>query len=236
VFTVGYEPLAFTDGEATFADAACPRTADSGDTVTIDGDCTDSDDVRWTGTATITRVGATGRDIVLDGYGNDAFVGAERATGTFSVRAAGDGRHSFAVDVIKRGGVTTTIEYSGTVEGDYDGPTLWNGSGTITRDGDFVNGGTVEATTVDQLRDNAICPGEGISGSTILRSADHDVVIEYDGATDCDDADAARWSRDGKDQGTIGGITCSTGGASGLGAIVLVVLVTLRRRGVRAPC
>jgi MYXO-CTERM domain-containing protein len=56
------------------------------------------------------------------------------------------------------------------------------------------------------------------------------VVIEYDGASDCDDRDSARWSRDGDDRGTIEGITCSTGGPGGLGALALVLCLVVRRR------
>jgi hypothetical protein len=170
--------------------------------------------------------------VTFDGYGNDAFVGPERTTGTFNVQQQATDRHSFEAHVTRRGGVTTEIDYVGSVTGGYTGPTTWNGSGSITRNGDFFDGGTVEAETVDQLRDNAICNGEGISGRTTMTSAEHVVVIEYDGATACDDRDAARWSRDGEDRGTIDGITCSAGGAGGYGALVVVVAL-LTRRGAR---
>jgi uncharacterized protein (TIGR03382 family) len=231
VFTTGYEPLAFAAGQAPYADPACPATTDDGTTVTITGGCVDIAGVEWFGVATVVR-GAGGRlDLTLDGHGNDAFGGPARATGTFLVEELAADHHAFDVDLVQRGGITTTVRYTGDVVGGLTGPTTWNGSGTISREGDFFDSGTVEAVTVDQLRDGALCPGEGVSGRTTMTSDEHTVVIEYDGATACDDADAARWSRDGEDQGTIDGVTCSAGGRGGPGAAALVALaVVLARR------
>ena len=63
----------------------------------------------------------------------------------------------------------STVAIDGTVEGGYDEPTLWNGHGTIRRDSLAIYSGSVEATTINQLRDSDICAGEGISGSTTLQ-------------------------------------------------------------------
>jgi uncharacterized protein (TIGR03382 family) len=234
VFTTGYEPLAFAVGDAQFADPSCPATADDGTTVTITGGCVDTGGVAWSGSATVVRGAGGALTLTLDAYGNDAFLGPERTTGTFAVVELAADHHAFEVDLVRSGGLTTTIAYSGTVRGDASGPTIWNGAGTISRRGDYFDGGTVEAATVDQLRDDAICPGEGISGRTTMTSAEHAVVIEYDGATDCDAADSARWSRDGVDQGTIEGITCSAGDPGGLGALAVVLVALGRRRRRRA--
>jgi hypothetical protein len=234
VFTTGYEPLAFATGQQPFADPACPATTDDGTTVVITGGCVDAGGVEWFGSATVVRGAAGALSLTLDGYGNDAFLGPARSTGTFAVEQLAADHHAFDVDVVTVGGITTSVVYTGDVVGTVTGPTTWNGSGTITREGEFFDSGTVEAVTVDQVRDGARCPGEGISGRTTMTSDEHTVVIEYDGATACDDADAARWSRDGEDQGTIDGVTCSAGGRGGLGALALVALaLALARR--RAP-
>lgn len=238
VFSGVYDPIAFATGDSTFTDTACPATADDGTTAVITGGCRDSDGVQWEGTATVVRGAAGTLTVTLDGYGNDAFVGIVRKTGTVVVHELAPDRHSFDVDVTSDGGLTEVVEYSGTVAGDPAAATTWNGSGTISRDGDFFDGGTVEAITVDQLRDNSICAGEGISGRTTMTSDDHVVVIDYDGATDCDDHDAAHWSRDGEDQGTIEGVTCGAGsGAGGPGAVALIGLATwLARRRCKRAC
>jgi hypothetical protein len=234
VFQVGYDPIGFATGDTTFADPGCPATTDDGTTVTIAGNCTDTGGVQWYGSATVVRGAGGALSLSLDGYGTDEFVGPARTTGTFAVRELAADLHAFDVDVVIEGGLDSVIEYSGTVRGGTTGPTTWNGSGTISRSGDFFDGGTVEATTVDQLRDNAICPGEGISGRTTMISDEHTVVIEYDGATDCDAEDAAHWSRDGEDQGTIAGVTCNAGGRGGVGTLALIALATCLARRRRA--
>lgn len=240
VFSAVYEPIGFADGDVTFADAGCPTTSDDGTTAVITGDCTDTAGVTWTGSASLVRGAAGALTVTFTDYGNDSVLGPVRRTGTVAVHELAADRHSFDVDVTSDGGLTEVVEYSGTVVGNAtSGPTTWNGTGTISRDGDFFDGGTITATTVDQLRDNSICAGEGISGRTTMTSDDHTVVIEYDGATDCDDNDAAHWSRDGEPQGTIEGITCSAGGrgAGGPAAVGLIALATgLARRRRRTAC
>jgi hypothetical protein len=216
VYTHGYEPLAFADGEISFDDPTCPATTDDGMTVTIAGDgCESSEGEFWFGSATVVRT--PGRWILtLDTYGKgqDA-AGSSRTTGIFDVIELDVDRYSFDVDLYQNGGIDTDIVYSGTVEGTYDGPTVWNGEGSVRREGVTIDSGTVEAVTVDQLRDNDICPGEGVSGTTTLVSDEHTVVITYDGATDCDDDSAARWSLDGADQGLVTGVVCAIGAPSG---------------------
>jgi MYXO-CTERM domain-containing protein len=232
-----YDPIGFATGDSTFADAACPATSDDGTTAVITGGCRDSDGVEWTGSATVVRGAAGMLTVTFTGYGNDQILGPVRKTGAVVVHELAPDRHSFDVDVTSEGGLTEVVEYSGTVDGAAAGATTWNGSGTISRDGDFFDGGTITATTVNQLRDDSICAGEGISGRTTMTSDDHTVVIDYDGATDCDGNDAAHWSRDGEDQGIIEGISCSAGsGAGGPGGVALIGLALglARRRRNRA--
>jgi len=230
VFSIGYEPLAYTDGKHQFEDPACPVTNDDGTTVTIRGGCTDIKGTMWSGTATVVRDG-TARRITLESYGNDAFLGMQRTSGSFDVIATDGGAHMFDVDVHRPDGIETTIRYTGTVTGGYDSRTVWNGGGRITREGITINSGTVDAVTVDQVRDNAVCGSQAASGTTTMTSDEHEVVIAYDGATDCDADAKAHWMRDGKDMGMIDGISCSAGGGrAGFGAIVLALACVLRRR------
>src|SRR5262249_22069468 len=223
------EPVAFADGKFDYGDPACPVTAVAGATTTITGGCTDRDGHRWSGTATVEHDRL--RTVTLDAFGNDAFGGLLLSTGTVTITEQAADRHAFEVNMVGRGGITTTTTYSGTVVGTYDTATTWNGSGTITRTGDFYAGGTIDAVTADQVRDNAACAGEGFSGTTTMISDEHVVVITYDGDTACDSDHSARWSRDGKDQGIVSGVTCNAGG-SGTGwiAAALVALVLRRRR------
>ena len=240
VFTHGYEPLAFADGEISFEDSGCPATSDDGTTVSIVGNgCGDIDGDVFYGSATVVRTN-NGRDLDLDGYGRSRDGGPVGfVTGSFDVTELETDLFAFDVDLVVEGGVDSEIQYSGTVRGSYDGPTLWNGEGAVRREGGAIHDGLVEAVTVDQLRDNEICPGEGISGTTTLVSDEHVIEIRYDGATDCDEQESARWSRDGVDKGLVGGVVCAIGHPGGraprgpalaLLGLVALALVARRRR------
>ena len=235
VFAHAYEPVAIADGEAALEDSACPSIADDGETVEIGGDCTDAGGDLWAGAATVTRLDGGGFAVVLDGFGHAGdpdFL--TRASGSVDVARVGDARHRFEVALSIEGGVDTEIDYTGTVDGGYQGPTVWNGSGVISRDSAAIHSGTVEAETRDQLRDDGVCPGQGVSGQTTLVSDEHVVVVSYDGATDCDEAEGARWSLDGVDQGVVEGISCAAGGGpGGLAGALLVLAVLFRRRSAR---
>ncbi len=244
-FEVAREPVAFADGSHRYADPACPMTSQDATTTTLVGGCTDSDGRAWTGRATIVRESIGRRVLTLDGFGNDAFLGAVASTGTVTIDQVATDHHRFEISVVTRGGITSMIEYEGTVVGSYATRTTWNGTGTITRNGDYFVGGGIAATTVDQVRDNTACPGEGWSGTTEMASASNVVVITYDGETACDSAHGARWSRNGEDQGVVTGVTCSAGGPSG-GVLVIIAAVSILgrrrtrqpppRRGVVGPC
>jgi hypothetical protein len=245
VFSLGHEPLSFADGQSSFPDPACPATSDDGTTVTITGnDCVDSDGTIWLGSATVVRTGAGDRSLAVDGYGKtgdpDIF---SVVTGTFEVTEIGADLHEFVVDVGEHGGVASAILYTGTVQGTYGARTRWNGSGSVARSGGAIINGAVDATTVDQLRDDAACSLESLSGTTTMVSPEHTVVITYDGDTDCDDDNSARWSLDGVDQGLVTGVVCAIGrpgrgASSGAGAGLLLLAlaclgVTLRGRRLR---
>jgi MYXO-CTERM domain-containing protein len=227
-YEAGRESIAIFHGEGGFPDPACPVVIADADGASITGDCVDSDGESWVGSATVTLTGTTVR-LELDGFGSDN-VFRPPTDGFVELVEVGVDEHTFDVDVTSRGGIVTTILYEGSVIGGYDGPTTWNGSGTVRKNGDFFDGGTITVETVDQVRDNDQCPGEGFSGTTTMSSLEHEVVITYDGDTDCDPDHSARWSRDGVDQGVIAGITCSSGGASGFGMLLIGLGFVMRRR------
>ena len=242
VYAHAYQPIAVADGAETFADPACPTTSDDGTTLTIAGDCTRDDGRMLLGTATVERGASGDRTLTLDGWG-DVEDGVERRlTGTVEVRELSETSHTFTASYVHEGGVTTRVEYEGSVEGTYGTPTVWSGMGTVERSGIAAPTGVVEASTVDQRLDEA-CPGQAMSGTTTLRADGHDVVITYDGAIDCDADAAAQWSLDGVDQGAITGIACSVGHGRSAPLLVLAALAAagallFRRRGtsrVRAP-
>ena len=231
VYTLAHEPLGFANGAFAFSDPDCPATSDDGTTVVITGGCEDTDGRAWDGEVAVVREGA-GWSMTFDRFGDDRFGGMARVSGRFDLTEEADDLHSFEADIQRDGGIESRIVYSGTVAGGYEGPTVWNGSGSVSRDGITINSGAVDAETVDQVRDNELCPGEGVSGTTTMTSDEHTVVISYDGDTDCDDDDAARWSRDGEEQGLVTGVTCSAGGPAGFAAalLVLAIALPLRRR------
>jgi len=135
------------------------------------------------------------------------------------------------------GGVTT-IHYSGSVQGDYGGPTTWNGGGHIKRQGVISPNGAVDASTLDEVVDGMVCAGQPASGSTTLTSGSDTAVITYDGESDCDDKQNAQLSVNGDDRGLIDGISCAVGafgarrGSSVAGVLLLLAAsaLGLRRR------
>jgi MYXO-CTERM domain-containing protein len=227
------EPVAFFDGAFDFPDPTCPMTTNDGTVATVVGGCTDSEGRTWTGSATVTLDGLAGYALTveLEDYGNDGFGAPLAASGVVTVEEVAPDVHAFEVDVTTRGGITTTIVYSGDASGTYTGPTIWNGEGTIRKSGDFFAAGSIDAETIEQVRDNDACAGEGFSGTTRMTSTEHVVVLTYDGETDCDTEHSAQWSLDGQDQGIIANITCSAGGAGGFGLVIVALCgVVVRRR------
>jgi hypothetical protein len=227
VYSHAYEVLAVSDGALTFGDAACPHTSDDGTTLTVTGGCTDLGQRPWSGTATVVRHGGD-RTVTFEDFQNN--------DGTVERREL-DATH-WQFDVALTNGGVTTIDYSGSIEGGYDGPTIWNGSGHVERTGPVSPVGSVEATTVDELLDDAVCSGQPLSGSTTLYAGGDSAVVAYDGATDCDDERKARLVVNGKDRGSVEGIYCTTrragarrAGGSSAGVLLLIAFAAgIRRR------
>jgi len=208
-------------------DPACPRVTLDGDTVTVEGGCTDAEGKVWSGRATRTGTvesrtwtGAFDGVTVEDTHAcDDGSVVSEvwRMDGTGSSADRGDGHVAFAVDVrIERTvlepgtcadpGVYTTVQlFSGTFDetgGDRTADrapdrVVWNGRGIL---GDSDDGVALVETT-DVVFEKAVCDSEAISGRTVLTAGGHRAEMRHDGATDCDATQTVKWTYDGRDMG-----------------------------------
>jgi hypothetical protein len=209
-----YQLFAVADGDQRFPDPACPVVEDDGTTLTATGGCEATDGSSWVGSAEVVRSADGDRALTLSDFGSLDDV----TEGDAHLRVVADAITDFDLNLTRTGGIVTTIEYDGRVEGSYGTSTIWNGSGTLTRDGLVTPNGTVDVTTTDEVVDNDVCAGQPVSGNTTIQNeADESVVVTYDGAVDCDDEEAANWSLDGEPQGKITGIACSLGRGSGGG-------------------
>jgi len=220
------QDIAVFQGQQTYADSSCPVLEDDGSTYSATGGCTDSDDKEWKGKLTIER---DGDDFLLD---YDGFDGHQ---GTFSVHQVEPTLHEFEAKLIFGG--FTTVDYIGSVQGGYDQRTIWNGNGTVERDGFLPPNGTVEANTLNEIVDNEVCAGQPASGTTTLRSGEDKAVIAYDGESDCDENKNAQLTVNGEDRGMVEGINCrasAAGAPASRGACALLAscgaLFMLRKR------
>ncbi len=234
-----HEELAFSAGQHEYPDPSCPVTSDDGDVVTIVGDCAEEGGKQWVGSATIERSGDGDSELTFSDFGGFSDAGQQATkTGTVIVRRIEDSLHEFDVDIVHVGEVTTSIEYAGIVEGGYTGRTVWNGSGTVSREGSVAPTGEVSVNTVAQVMDSEACSGQPASGQTTLSNDEHVVVVTYDGASDCDDDQAARFSVNGEDRGALTGVICRISPAPGrsgwsnaaIGALGLMTAAGLRIR------
>ena len=218
VYSRGYQLIAVADGQETYADPTCPSVSDDGTTLTVQGDCTDRAGHDWKGSATVERDGDD-RAVKLAAFEGDA--------GDFTLHQVNPSLHEFEAHYVA--GEVTTVDYSGSVHGDYGAETLWHGSGHAKREGVLLPNGEVDATTLDEIVDDSVCSGQPVSGSTTLTAGDQTAVITYDGDTDCDSDQNAQLSVNGEDRGLMDGITCAVRapGAAGRGAQNATTLVGL---------
>ena len=237
VYTLAYEPIALADEEYRFDDPLCPVTSDSGTRVEIIGNCMNFRGRRYEGTATVIRRGDGARFLTLSQYGSADGGDVAVATGSVGVYVAGADEQTFEADVTQEGGVTWSVHYAGRVRGTYVGPTVWNGRGTVSRDGLLGPTGTARAETVDMVRDPAVCDDQAASGATTIEIEGQTLRIEYDGATDCDADHAARHFVNGEDRGLVTGVTCAAGpgGRTGLPFLAILSALGLYIRRRRAP-
>jgi hypothetical protein len=231
-----YTLFAVADGDQEFDDPACPVVEDDGTTLTVSADCTDSGGITRVGSAEVVRSADGDRSLTLNEFGTDG----DPSAGQAHLRVIDELTTAFSVELTRGSVGTTTFVYEGRVEGSYGTPTIWNGSGTVTRDMNVTPRGTVDVTTTDEVIDNDVCAGQPVSGNTTIHNqADETAIITYDGAVDCDDEHAASYSLDGTPKGKLTGISCSL--ARGLGerrgawSLTLTILLGLavRRRRMR---
>ena len=229
-FLPAYEPLAIAEGQRVPPDPACPRVEDDGATARISGGCLDSAGTEWVGAATVTRDG--GFAVALDGFG-EAEEDPARVDGAIRITRTGPDAYTWEADYAQDGLVTLDVDYGGALAGGWEGPTVWSGSGTVTRGGFTDAAGTSAVTTVDQVRDPA-CGNQSWSGTTTVEHGGRTLVIEYDGETDCDDDSTARYSVDGEDRGALDGVSCAAAPGRGAPAVApglgLALALLIRRR------
>ncbi|MEN9577315.1 MAG: hypothetical protein RJA70_324 [Pseudomonadota bacterium] len=190
--------------------------------------CTDPSGKAWSGRLSVER---DGDDFTLS---YDDFADKQ---GTFAVRRVESDFHEFDARLVI--GSFTSINYKGTVRGRRDQHTVWDGAGSAERDGFLPPSGVIEATTVAEVVDDALCSGQPASGRTTLTFGSHVAVVTYDGATECDDEKTAALTVNGEAQAPLDGITCavaqrglprSTLGLTLLGALVLAAVGRRRER------
>jgi hypothetical protein len=206
VYSHAVQPLAVADHSGSYTDPACPEVTSYGNGVRIAGGCTDRGGRTWVGLATV-GVLPYAQDVSFEGFGS--YLGGELAaalTGRVGVMGRAESERQFYVDLVQVGGTLTMFHYRGTLTGRHGQRTLWNGRGSVERDGSVEPSGRVDARTIDQLIDESVCAGQPLSGRTLLQGDSQKAIIEYDGASDCDEARAARWSVDGEDRGSLAGL------------------------------
>jgi hypothetical protein len=213
---------------------SCPVITQSGDTMTVRGDCTDANGKQWFGT--VTRQGgdgATETSTTFNGWGSDGAVSCmgmmgqshSRTNGTIRASgASGSNTVTFDLDLtIESSGLdeTSCMMVDSTIAMQYHGTAATNGSAT-TYNGSgrlgFSSVGVVDASTTDEVIDGTVChdpasmgnsPSEPLSGTTTLRSGSNTAVITYDGATNCDPAGTVTWTYNGTSQGELAGVRCN---------------------------
>ena len=210
---------------------SCPRVERSGSVTTLTGDCSDASGKRHEGRARVVTHGNVTR-VRLDDY-DDAEV---RATGR--VRLVSEPQPRFAMDLRLEPGLQlddsapapawTALDVEG-----YRDTEGWHALGTLAAEGR----GSVRMRARG-IELGKACPHEPLRGTVGLWSGEHQVRIDYDGATDCDPEGTARWSLDGVAQGELEGIAgnmgCEASEDGGevpvSGAMLLLLGIRRRRR------
>jgi hypothetical protein len=214
-----YQPFAAADGHEPFSDSTCPEPSDDGTTLTLTGDCTDADGTEWVGSATVVRSQSGDRSLTLDDFGTVSDGAPDIRRGSAELRRNADDDHDFTLDISHQAGVSVIVSYSGNVVGDYGTRSVWNGSGSVTREGLAAPAGTIEATTADEVIDDEVCSGQPASGTTVLvDERGETAVITYDGSSDCDEDATASYSFDGQPGAPLSGVVCAYAPPSGSGA------------------
>lgn len=225
-------------------EAACPVPSPGPDaeTTVYTGGCTDEAGDAWHGEATVRAVGEDRGEITYEDFGNEGLADCTGG-GTVSSRTTIDGEvtlsedGAFAIDLTGEGDdvdadacTATSAEfvlvYDGVQVQRTDRIATWSGSGAYGS----TTLGRVQAETVDEVLDEDGCESEAQSGTTTLTTKDHEAVITYDGATDCDPESTVTWTLDGADQGEMLDVSCAAPGSAFGAWASVVALAGLRRR------
>ena len=118
---------------------------------------------------------------------------------------------------------TTTTTTSGPEK-----PAVYSGSGRYATTS--IATGKVDAVTDNEQILGDTCNTEALSGTTTLTTDANEVVITYDGASDCDPESTVTWTLNGAAQGELEDVACSTGATPASFMMLLGTLFLLRRR------
>jgi MYXO-CTERM domain-containing protein len=237
-------------------DTTCPVQKKDSTTTRLTGGCTDKNGLEWFGSMEqkLEKEGSENGTITYKDFGYQETSNCSGKsgkvkllfTGTSSVTGS-ETKKEFDLDIrMDTSGLDedTCAErtssgawaYKGTYEGsteltDLTGKRTWNGSGRIGN----AELGVVEVETKAEVVDSSVCDSEASSGSTTIKSDGHTVVIQYDGATDCEEASTAMTSLDGAAAVELDGVSCSSVGgpalsAWGLGLLGAMGLIRRRAR------
>lgn len=231
-----YQPFAVADGQDVFLDPTCPVTTDDGTTIEIEGGCTDTSGAEWVGSAVVVRQSGGELDLTFNQFGTRQGGSVDLRDGLATRLAVDDTSYDFSLDLEHRtADATATFDYFGTVTGDYDTRSVWAGTGVVTREGASRPVGTVDATTTEEVVDDDACSGQPASGNTVITSSGDTVVVTYDGSVDCDDMQAASYTRNGGPRQIVTGIVCSLshGSATENPVVILGVLGIAAALGAR---
>lgn len=235
-------------GDSASSEKICPKETQSGNTLTVQGNCTDSTGRKWSGRLRkeSEAVGSyTGKFVYEDfGYEDTTECGGKQVARKIIFKGIVDitgpeEERKFDVDVVvdregpeeetcavKKG--SSAWDYEGTIKDFGKDLQTWSGSGRVG-ESDL---GVVFAETSEERLDSRTCVNEASSGSTTIKAGKDTVVITYDGATDCEEPPTVQWSLNGTAKGELVGVACSAPGGASAGWIVsaLCAAALLRRR------
>lgn len=249
VYTASTVIFMLAGGDSTGSDtaSACPKRTQDGNTLRIEGGCTDEDGQMWTGSAVreSEAAGSTTGKTTYDKFGMQTsqdcngqavpmtvvFDGVVNITGTaedltFDVDLRADSTGPDSTCAVKAG--NTAWDYVGHIKNSGDDARTWSGSGRVGNSED----GVASAETKDEVIDSNICNSEAASGTTTIKAGSDTVVITYDGRTKCDDAQTVNWSLNGTPKGELTGVSCDAVGGAGSLWVALGALpwALIRRR------
>jgi len=234
-------------GLTGLVDGDCPAVTPTDNGQITQGDCTDGDGNVWYGTATVSGLkttyegfGTSSSSACLDEEGTNTAI----YDGEVTLAPAGGQGTQFEADLLIHSyglgddcipfdrhlglAYRGEVEYSGE-DLDTDGQPddgIFNGSG-LYGVSDF---GRVYGVTVNERINSVECEFEAADGNTTITADDQTAVINYNGASDCDENATVTWTLDGEDQGELEHVSCSSVGVwSSLWALPALLLVRRRK-------